>query len=211
MKNSARKYLIAVKFKIKDIEMWYFEQVTKRVNAIKFALKNKDNYCPWDVYSSSVELLFSQFLYYYETHREDFSKIRLYQFQEELEQQKQRKADNETILYLKKQLEKDRKAFKEINSIYNYIKDSRGKNYEKVDEIIHEMFPRDRYLDLRRCFSQAKAFDVRWKFDSDNLAQVSYKEVEKYNLSLSNFEDAVVDKDTEIAKRILDLRRYLSD
>lgn len=211
MKKVLRKYSLKLQFLKKDLEILYFDQITKRVNAIKFALKNKDKYCPWDVYSSSIELLFSQFQYYYESHREDFSEARLYQLREKLEQMRIRKVDKITIDSFKKQLEKDKKVFREINSIYIYVKESREKNYNQVDEITHKMFSQDKILSKGNCFGQVKTFDVHWKFDENHLADVTYSEVEKSNLSLYNFEEAVANKDTEIAKKILDLREYLVD
>lgn len=193
-----------------DIDYIIYNHFTKRLNAIKFALRNKDKYCPWDVYESSIAILFSQFTDYYENNKEDFSDKRIEELFKELESYKEQKWNKEHITAFKKQIEKDKKCFREIKRIYIYIKESRQKNLDKAEEILEKMFPDSRRWDPSKgTFGTIKNLKVVWTFDENGLADVTYTDVDTYNLSFDNFEEALVKKDIEIAKKILDIKSYL--
>lgn len=194
-------------FMTSELDYLFYKKITKRINAVKFALKNKDNYCSWDVYNSSVELLFSQFKDFYEMHEEKFSDEMLINLYSELDYFKKVKMDKSIISNTKNQIKKDEKAFVEIRNIYRYIAYSRIQNEQKFQEIL------DKHIGISTPFSlkASKEFKVTWKFDNAGLADVYYEECSSISNDLFDFEDACNDKDTEVAKRILDLRSYLID
>ncbi len=181
---------------------------------IRFLQKHKYPYCPWDVYDSSVEILFAQFRDFYESHYDShFSKEWLETLKKDYKTYEKWGWDKKSVKPFKDMYKRDKKALKQLSDIYKYITVSRKQNQQIFEDILSTMFEeaKDPKNTWEEILGKPRNLIIRYSFNKEGLAIVKETKAEKHNMSFFNFEVALNKKDIEFAKKILDLRQYLCD
>ena len=182
---------------------------------ILFLKRNSYPIIPWDMSESVIDIIFSQYREFYEkfsiqTDNERFGCTEINNYVKDYNKVKQ------SNIFSKKEIESYynsiqtlKKDFNSLKEIHKYISINRVLNQTKFDSLLEEKF--NGYLIDSSKEVKKDNLKINWVFTPDGLAKTKITVVSSKNSSLFNFEKALRDKDTEFAKKILDLRDYLWD
>lgn len=192
---------------------WHWNNLRKKLHA-----KHK-HYVPWDIGEFSVESLFEQFQTYYEMNKKKFEpgdvEVEMTKKWFEVESlgldAKQRKQYTNylTILHM---------AYISIYEIYKYITVTRDANKQLIDAIYKEMFDKVQFRDLggRKGFAveNIQHFQLKYHYSEFHHLIIDEKKPTKKGADLKDMmilEGSTIEQDNQIAKKIIDLRVFMTD
>jgi len=229
MKNKIKQIVDFIKVIIDRIITIYkdfkFEQITKIEHRNElynvFRKISQYGYVRWDIVESTIEFLFAQFICFYERYKKQYSQEYLQSYIDEYKNKKYskeiRKDFYEAYKIRKKQIDA-------VNNIWKYVTENSAYNREVFDKIIDKCFENfsTEYLKTQQenefgeyIIKGVKHYNIKYSFDKfgkiiiKESKLLTDKESKKDNTH--KLEQAIFDKDSEYAKRIIDIRECLWD
>jgi len=228
MKTYLEKIIDKIDWPYYRVKHWWsdfvYTQITqvRHKNELFMKLNEYEDgyYVHWDIGNSLALLTFAQF----EKHYEKYSH-RYYPINEALkpylEEWKNKEYNKELRDNMKQWYFERKKLYEEINAIHKYISMHRQNNRQLVDELSHESFKdakhifvpyeKDPTLSEWKYEIPPKNIAVKRKFDKEGKLICTWKIVKDYTSDLFDLDIELYNKDTEFAKRIIDIRQYLWD
>lgn len=200
-----------------------YEQITqvRHKNELFTKLKELDGvYVHWDISYSLVSLVFAQFEMHYTQYTSRYYPIEK-AAKPYLDEANNKSYDKETREHFKQWYKERKELYTKMYQIHQYIAKHRDYNSSVTDKLYtlrfegceSEFVPYKHDPKLYELVfnKEPKNLSVKWKFDKEGKLIYSFKEVKNYTSDVFELENALNDKDTEIAKEILNNRAFMWD
>ncbi|HRZ18457.1 MAG TPA: hypothetical protein P5136_00130 [Methanofastidiosum sp.] len=187
---------------------------------LKLIFKAGFPFVPWDISESLLEFLFIQFKEYYGHYKDTrYGDNEISSWEEEYDRSYREGMSKKERESFRKMINERIQAFVDFKDIYNYITVARAENQRMLDNLTTEMFKdsKIRWQPVSENLSEMKEdgvvhnFKVNWCFNDSGLASILYEEVKERDHSIHDFEAALIQKDEEMAIKIIKYRNYLWD
>lgn len=197
----------------------YWRQLKKRYKNVN--QNEYDNpYVPWDVTDTSVDLLFASFVHFFENYKDKFFPVddALQPYYDEMNRW-QGKQSKDWLKHIKER----KTVYEDAYKIYKYITVVRIANMQLLDALTEEMFqdfkfnfvdiPGELHLQEIKDNGKDKRFNLEFHFSDFHHVIIDKKTLTNNprDLSIHNLEQAMYEKDSELAKRIIEIRGYMWD
>lgn len=203
----------------RDFKFYQITQVRHKTELYNVFRKLGGEYVHWGISDSTVEMLFSQFICFYERYGHNFS-------DEYLKEYLQHYKNSDVHRSIKQGYMEDyrlrKERYKKINTIWEYLSKNRDYNKSVIEELHNEIFSPKNSLKLYDEDSGSgmlgftvNNIKIKYKFDSFGKIiikeKIKLKENSKIDISVYNLENDIFNKDSEMAKLIIDVRGDLWD
>jgi hypothetical protein len=203
----------------RDFKFYQITQVRHKTELYNVFRKLGGEYVHWGISDSTVEMLFSQFICFYERYGHNFSEEYLKEYLQHYKNYDIPKNVKQGYMEDYK-LRKER--YKKINTIWEYLSKNRDYNKSVIEELHNEIFSPKNSLKLYDEDSGSgmlgftvNNIKIKYKFDSFGKIiikeKIKLKENSKIDISVYNLENDIFNKDSEMAKLIIDVRGDLWD
>lgn len=202
-----------------DFKFYQITQVRHKTELYNVFRKLGGEYVHWGISDSTVEMMFSQFICFYERYGHNFSDEYLKEY---LQHYKNSDIPNNVKQEYMEDYKLRKERYKKINTIWEYLSKNREYNKRVIEELHNEIFvPKDNLAqDVKNSVDGICGFtvnNIKIKFKFDNCGKIiikekiKLKENAKLDISFYNLESEMFNKDSEIAKLIIDVRGDLCD